>query len=155
MAGRSLGSIEAPASMENWDKINEFISDLITKSIKDKSKGYKLRLASEELVSNIVRAASELKEKEGGEVSLCVAAWIEDDDGKSWFVIRTKDDGAHFDPRFGQRDKVNTEQHINEREIGGLGLFLIEQSVDKVAYDWIDGYNSYELWLENGAQEDI
>ncbi len=149
MAGKNLGSIEAPASMENWDRMNEFISELITKSVRDKSRSYKLRLASEELISNIVRAAGELKEKEDIEVSLNVTARIEEERGRSWFVVRTKDNGRHFDPKFGRRNPVDTEQHISEREIGGLGLFLIEQSVDRVTYDWVDEFNTYELWVES------
>jgi hypothetical protein len=44
MAGQELGSIEAAASMENWDKINDFISELIGQSIANASRGYKLRL---------------------------------------------------------------------------------------------------------------
>lgn len=151
MAGQDLGSIEAPASMENWDRMNDFVSDLITESVRDKAKSYKLRLASEELISNIIRAAGEVKDSENREVSLRVAARIEEQDGRLWFVVETKDDGRHFDPHFGSRKPVDTEQHISQREIGGLGLFLIEQSVDKVSYDWIDGYNTYRLCLETVA----
>ena len=82
--------------------------------------------------------AGELKSAGGNDVSLRVSARLEKENDKSWFVVKTMDDGRHFDPQFGRRNPVDTEQHIREREIGGLGLFLIEQSVDKVTYDWVD-----------------
>ena len=148
MAGQELGSIEAIASMENWDRINDFLSEFIGQSIANASRSYKLRLASEELVSNIIRAAGELKSAGGNDVSLRVSARLEKENDKSWFVVKTMDDGRHFDPQFGRRNPVDTEQHIREREIGGLGLFLIEQSVDKVTYDWVDECNVYELWVD-------
>jgi serine/threonine-protein kinase RsbW len=154
MAGQELGSIEAAASMENWDKINDFISELIGQSIANASRGYKLRLASEELVSNIIRAAGELNSGEDKDISLQVSARLEQENGKSWFVVKTADNGRHFDPHFGRRNPVDTEQHIREREIGGLGLFLIEQSVDKATYDWVDEYNIYELWVDIDAGQE-
>jgi len=89
MAGQELGSIEAAASMENWDKINDFISELIGQSIANASRGYKLRLASEELVSNIIRAAGELNSGEDKDISLQVSARLEQENGKSWFVVKT------------------------------------------------------------------
>jgi anti-sigma regulatory factor (Ser/Thr protein kinase) len=154
MAGQELGSIEAAASMENWDKINDFISELIGQSIANASRGYKLRLASEELVSNIIRAAGELNSGEDKDISLQISARLEQENGKSWFVVKTADNGQHFDPHFGRRNPVDTEQHIREREIGGLGLFLIEQSVDKATYDWVDEYNIYELWVDIDADQE-
>ena len=61
-----------------------------------------------------------------------------------YFDLITKDNGIQFDPRF-QDLKVDTDLPVNEREIGGLGLFLVKSSVDQVKYEWQDNHNVYTL----------
>ena len=53
-------------------------------------------------------------------------------------VILT-DDGAPFDP-FG-RDAPDTTLSVEERPIGGLGLHLVGQLMDKVSYQRREGHN--------------
>jgi len=152
MPDQTLGSIEATASMDNWDTLNDFISDLIVQYIPEKSLGYKLRLASEELISNIIRAANELHKESSNEVVLEISCRLHTEAHKSWFILKTRDDGSHFDPQFEERPLIDTEEPVSERKIGGLGLFLIQQSVDKVKYEWIDNFNVYELWVDLEAK---
>ena len=156
MSDQTLGSIEAIASMDNWDKFNDFISELIALNVKEKGIGYKLRLASEELISNIIRAANDTPRTQGNEVILVITARLHKEGNQTWFILETKDSGSHFDPEFEQRQPIDTEQHVSERKIGGLGLFLIQQSVDKVIYEWKEEFNVYELWVgtESGEQVD-
>ena len=156
MSDQTLGSIEAIASMDNWDKFNDFISELIALNVKEKGIGYKLRLASEELISNIIRAANDTPRTQGNEVILVITARLHKEGNQSWFILETKDSGSHFDPQFEQRQPIDTEQHVSERKIGGLGLFLIQQSVEKVNYEWKEEFNVYELWVgtESGEQVD-
>jgi len=156
MSDQTLGSIEAIASMDNWDKFNDFISELIALNVKEKGIGYKLRLASEELISNIIRAANDTPRTQGNEVILVITARLHKEGNQSWFILETKDSGSHFDPQFEQRQPIDTEQDVSERKIGGLGLFLIQQSVEKVTYEWKEEFNVYELWVgtESGEQVD-
>ena len=150
-----LGSVEATASMDNWDKLNDFIREKIDLNIKEKSLGYKLRLASEELISNIIRAAEDPPLNNENEVKLEITAKMHKEGNKSWFILSTKDNGSHFDPQFEQRPPIDTQQHVNERKIGGLGLFLIQQSVEKVTYEWKDKFNIYELWVDANSSAQI
>lgn len=147
MSSEELGSIEAVASMDNWEQIVDFPSDFIDSLIDDKSRGYKLRLAYEELVSNIIRAAGECTKAAECHVILKISVFSRLLDKKNWFVLQTEDNGQHFDPMFEERTPVDTNQHVSERAIGGLGLFLIKESVDKVDYEWRDKKNIYELWM--------
>ena len=57
-------------------------------------------------------------------------------DERQWCSIR---------PKFYHRSPVDTEMPVAERQIGGLGIFLIEQSVDKATYEWINNQNIYQL----------
>jgi len=147
MSVQELGSVREQASMDNWDRLNDFVNESVRLGIKDKSRSYNLRLATEELISNIIRAANEVQRSESKDVVLEISAHIQEEGDGSWFILKTKDNGLHFDPQFSSRSPVDTEQPVSERAIGGLGLFLIQQSVDKVTYEWIDEYNVYELWV--------
>jgi serine/threonine-protein kinase RsbW len=147
MSDQTLGSIEAIASMDNWDMFNDFITKLIAQNVKEKGLGYKLRLASEELISNIIRAAIDSPRTQGSEVILEITARLHQEGNLSWFILGTKDSGSHFDPQFEKRQPIDTEQNVSERKIGGLGLFLIQQSVEKVTYEWKEEFNIYELWV--------
>jgi len=147
MSVQELGSVREQASMDNWDRLNDFVNESVRLGIKDKSRSYNLRLATEELISNIIRAANEVQRSESKDVVLEISAHIQKEGDGSWFILKTKDNGLHFDPQFSSRSPVDTEQPVSERAIGGLGLFLIQQSVDKVTYEWIDKYNVYELWV--------
>lgn len=155
MSDQTQGSIEAIASMDNWDQFTDFISEVITLNVKEKGLGYKLRLASEELISNIIRAANDTSRTQGSEVVLEITAKLHQEDKRSWFILGTKDSGSHFDPQFEERQPIDTEQDVSERKIGGLGLFLIQQSVEKVTYEWKDGFNVYELWVGEENEDEF
>ena len=155
MSDQRLGSIEAIASMDNWDQFNDFISELVALNIKEKGLGYKLRLASEELISNIIRAANDTPRTQGSEVVLEITARLHQEGKRSWFILGTKDSGSHFDPQFEERQPIDTEQDVSERKIGGLGLFLIQQSVEKVTYEWKEEFNVYELWVGAESEDQV
>ena len=135
--------IEIKASMDNWELLIESASSAISKDLQDESKIYKLKLAYEELISNIIRAAQE--RNEGDIVSLAISCAVTDQNGGKFFTLQTEDDGVRFDPGFNATDSVDVDQHIDEREIGGLGIFLIKQSVDLANYGWRDGKNINQI----------
>ena len=141
-----LGNVEAHASMDYWDSLIDFANMQVDQNIPDLSRAYKLRLAFEELISNIIRSSSENSPSHATQTTLKVTALQRESPGHRFFIIRTEDDGLEFNPKFEERAaSVDTQQHVQDRKIGGLGLFLIQQSVDKVSYEWINGKNTYEL----------
>ena len=145
MKEQNLGKYEAPASMDFWDNFTDFATEQINNSQLDESRAYKLRLAYEELISNIIRYANDPTQESSEGARLEVSFALSNIDSETWIILRTKDTGLHFDPNFYHRSPVDTDQPVAERQIGGLGIFLIEQSVDKVTYEWIDNKNVYEL----------
>jgi hypothetical protein len=146
--GIELGHVEDIASMEAWDRFIDFASRHIEHEISDRSRAYKLRLAFEELVSNIIHAAAAGKTNPT-QTELKVIALRFKDEHSTWLVLRTNDNGVHFDPEFLTRERIDTNEPVHDRKIGGLGLFLIRESVDRVAYEWLDGKNVYELWMKS------
>ena len=138
--------IEDEASMNNWELFIENASTAVIKDIKNEEKAYKLKLAYEELISNIIRAASETNHDHN--VTLKVYCVNSNYDGKKLFTLQTEDNGIPYDPGFNKESTVDVDQDISEREIGGLGLFLIKQSVDLASYGHINGFNTNQLSMQ-------
>ena len=61
------------ASMDNWELFIENAGLAISKDLKDEEKAYKLKLAYEELISNIIRSA---EENNGENITLKVSSCV-------------------------------------------------------------------------------
>ena len=96
---------------------------------------FNLNLVLEEAVSNVILYAYPKEEHET--ISL-VAKKI----GHQLIFVLT-DSGKEFDPT--QAPDADITLSAEERPIGGLGIFLIRQIMDKVEYQRIDGKNVFTL----------
>jgi anti-sigma regulatory factor (Ser/Thr protein kinase) len=137
--------IELTADLSNWDELMQFLQEQIDSSVSETSKAYKLLLAAEELLSNMIREASKAAEALGRQPTVMLSSWIVIHDGQQQFDLELSDDGLPFDPHFEDILDEVANQPISERPIGGLGLFLVKRSVDKVNYTHTDGRNIYRL----------
>ena len=137
-------SLEVPASMSHWDKVMDFIADQAEVILSDQSTIYKLRLACDEVFSNIMRETSD-EQQEGREVSLWVSLFVMTESNPPMMVVRIEDNGPPFDPELSEDKNVNIEQPLSERKLGGLGLFLVQQSAYAAEYYYQGGRNTYCL----------
>lgn len=116
------------------DKSSEIIEWLMASPDvpQDETIRFKLRLSIEETVENVVRYA--YKDSMG---------WMEvgtELDAKELILtITLKDAGKPFNPL----DKPDPDITLSaeEREIGGLGIFLCKQLMDEVEYHYVDNCN--------------
>lgn len=95
----------------------------------------KLNLAIEEAVVNVMDYAYPKDVK--GEVRIEAIA----EEACLTFVI--SDSGVAFDPT--AKEDADTTLSLEERPIGGLGIFLVRQIMDSVAYERTDGKNVLTL----------
>ena len=137
--------IETKASMDNWELFIENAGLAISRDLKNEEKTYKLKLAYEELISNIIRSA---EENNSDNIILKVSSCVSELKGNKFFTLQTEDNGLRFDPEYNAEENVDVDQHISEREIGGLGIFLIKQSVDFADYEWSNGTNINQLSMQ-------
>lgn len=91
-----------------------------------------IELILEELVTNVVNHASRLAGKS-------IPIQIEMNVLETRVELKIADGGAPFDPdEIGEPD---LEAPLEERRVGGLGLFLVQQISDSLQYEYRDGWN--------------
>ncbi len=113
------------------NKLAQFIEELGEKEAYDMALVMNLNLALEEAVSNIILYAYPQKMSE--EISIRYTLL----DKSIIFVIA--DNGVEFDPT--EMKEVDILLSAEEREVGGLGIFLLHQIMDEVKYERIENKN--------------
>ena len=141
-----VASIEAPASMDHWDEFADFIEQQSAVYLGTGKRNYSLRLACEEIISNIVRETLD-EQSQGQVVQLTISTLLGVINREHWLQVLIQDNGPHFDPHLEVDRDVDVNQPLENRRPGGLGLFLVQKSVDKVDYVWTDSRNCYLLWM--------
>ena len=58
-------------------------------------------------------------------------------------VITFIDDGVPYDPL--QKDDPDITLSAEEREIGGLGIYMVKKSMDEITYEYKDGQNILKI----------
>ncbi len=99
------------------------------------SLAYTVRISCEEIIVNIISYA--YPPDAVGYIRLEVTR----DDGK--LCIEIQDGGVPFNPL--DRQKPDISQQLEEREIGGLGIFLVLEMMDEVEYRYEEGKNKLIL----------
>ena len=116
------------------DKSSEIIEYLMSSpDIPDDDElQFKLRLSIEEAVENVVRYAYD-----GG------IGWLEADihftQDALLLSIELRDAGTPFNPL--EKEDPDVNQSAEEREVGGLGIFLCKKMMDSIEYRYEDGNN--------------
>ena len=119
-------------------KLAQFIDELGEEFGLPSELVFNLNLVLEEAVSNVILYAYP---KEEHETIIFTARKSED---QLLFVLT--DTGKEFDPT--QMPDADITLSAEERPIGGLGIFLIRQIMNKVEYQRIDGQNVLTLSKE-------
>ena len=73
------------------------------------------------------------------------------DEGQLWLEFR--DRGPAFDPTAHARPDLDAD--IEDREVGGLGVFLVQELADGIEYQRIDGCNLLRITLRLDAAHDM
>lgn len=98
---------------------------------------FQLQLALDEAVANVVNYAY----GDAADMPLTITADVaETPDGARQLEIQLIDHGVAFNP-LTEAPEVDTQLGVEERQIGGLGIFLIKQMMDELHYNRIDDKN--------------
>ena len=132
---RMQRSIVLANDVNDVPRLNEFVDQVAEALELDASLGMSLNLALEEAVVNVMNYA--YPDGKAGTVNIEASA---DDDFLN-FVI--SDSGIPFDPT--TKEEADTTLSVEDRPIGGLGIFLVRQLMDTINYERVDGKNVLRL----------
>lgn len=121
------------ANLENLSAIADYVIEAAKKANLDKKKIYKLRLAVDEIATNIIIHGDREAEKNG---NITITTQLESDR----LSVFLEDNGIIFDPTL-QPTPHNLNLPLEKREMGGLGIYLAIQGVDRFIYERIDNFN--------------
>lgn len=97
---------------------------------------FQLNLALEEAVVNVMNYA--YLDKKGQPITLTAKKGVSAE-GKPNIIFTLKDNGVAFDPT--QQETPDITLAAEERSIGGLGIFLVQQMMHTVTYQRKDNSN--------------
>jgi len=123
----------------NLDIINQFIHSQLEGFDYPPTFDFQLDLAVEEIFVNIAHYAYA---PDTGEVEILCSV-EKNENNQNQLIIVFKDSGVHFDPL--ARPDPDPTAAIEERGIGGWGIFLTKKYMDKVTYAHVDGKNTLTL----------
>ena len=118
-------SLTLPNDVNTIPQLNEFIDSFCEEAGIDMGTTMSLNLALEEAVVNVMDYAY----PKGTEGSVSIEARL-DDRGITFVII---DSGIPFDPT--TTKDVDTTLPLEERDIGGLGIYLTRHIMDSIKYE--------------------
>ena len=128
-----MQSLTVPGTLVSLSEIGHFVNAASALAGLDKKVAYRLRLAVDEIASNIVIHGYE-------EAGLSGEIRVISEMDQNTLTITLDDTSGPFDPRkFAHPDHIN--RPIEERPIGGLGVFLSKNNVDRFDYEYVNKHN--------------
>ncbi|WP_415947782.1 ATP-binding protein [Streptomyces sp. KLOTTS4A1] len=133
--------LRVPAELRSLAEIAGYVRALARRAGLDPAAAYRLRLAVDELATNVVTHGYQ-----GADGEIVVAGSADPD----WVRVRIEDRAPPFDPREG-RSAPAVGVPPEQRPIGGLGVHLALTSVDTFRYERTDGRNISVLAVRTGS----
>ena len=137
-----MRELNIEALVENLDQVLAFVDDEIDKLECSVKIHTQIDVAVEELFVNIAHYAYK---PDTGPATVRVE--VEKDPPA--ISITFIDHGIPYDPL--AKDDPDISLSAEDREIGGLGIFMVKKSMDDVIYEYRDGHNI--LTLKKGLKE--
>lgn len=130
-----MKEITLKAKVENLSSVLEFVDTELEMNDCSMKTQMQIDVAVEELFVNVAHYAYT---PEIGDVTLIMD--VEDtEDGSKKAVITFKDSGMPFDPT--AKEDPDVTLSAQERQIGGLGIYMVKKSMDEMKYIYDEGQN--------------
>jgi anti-sigma regulatory factor (Ser/Thr protein kinase) len=119
--------LQVESSLENLEAISNFIAKTMrTLGIQDEKDIFDVQLAVDEACTNVIQYAYS-GQKEGMIKIQCRLSESRDE-----FIVKITDTGVPFDPQSVPTPDITTA--LDERKIGGLGIFFMRQTIKTIKY---------------------
>ena len=123
----SFEEISLKPSLDNLDQVTDFIDNLLSEGGVSNKLIFKVNMAIDEIYSNIARYSGATEARVGCNVS------------ENKVSLRFVDNGSPYDPTV--KEDPDTTLSAEEREIGGLGIYMVKKIMDDISYEYKDGRN--------------
>ncbi len=127
----TMRKLEVSPTMESMDQVTAFVEQELEAAEIPRKVITQMNIAVDEIFSNIARYS--------GASETIVYIGIEDGS----ILLRFADNGSPYDPT--KREDPDTNLSAEERDIGGLGFYIVKKSMDTVEYEYQDGFNILSL----------
>ena len=126
-----MKKISIAPTLDKLPEATSFFEDILSAADAPMKVIAQVNVAVDEIFSNIARYSGATAATLG-----CALA-----DGR--ITLRFSDNGRPYDPT-GKPDP-DTTLSAEERDIGGLGIFMVKKIMDEVTYEYVDGLNILTL----------
>jgi anti-sigma regulatory factor (Ser/Thr protein kinase) len=127
-----MKDITVDATVDNLEVVQDFVREELEKQECSMKIMMQIEIAVEEIYVNIVHYA--YNPSVGKATIRCEVT-----DNPMQVMIQFLDSGIPFDPL--AKEDADITLSADERDIGGLGIFMVKQSMDEVNYEYKDGKN--------------
>lgn len=135
--------LTVPGTLGSLAAIAEFVLAAAAEAGLDKKASYRLRLAVDEIATNIVTHGY-------AEAGLEGKVDLRADMDEQTLTISVEDTGAAYDPQQSETPG-DLDLPLEERQVGGLGMFLAIQSVDRFLYERVEDRNRHTFVMNRIA----
>lgn len=135
-----MANITLPARFEYLDEIRDFVAQIAHEGGFTEKEIYFLELAADEAASNIIEHAYEGISDGIIEITCTMQA--------DAIIIIMHDEGMSFNPS--KVKQPNLKANLSERQIGGLGVYLMRKLMDEVRYESTETGNTLTMTKHRG-----
>jgi anti-sigma regulatory factor (Ser/Thr protein kinase) len=122
-----------PGDLDSLERLREFVGQVANQANINKMAAYRLALAVDEVATNIV-----VYGYRSNDMSNTISVWCRLD--PDYLIITLEDTAPPFNP-LERADPGGLDAPMEERPIGGLGVYLAIKGVDDFEYEYNDGKN--------------
>ncbi|RRR72162.1 MAG: STAS domain-containing protein [Candidatus Viridilinea halotolerans] len=143
-----MDSLTLTADLDALGRVSAFITEAAALAGLDERATWQVQLAVDEAATNVIQHAYDLDNP--GDLTI---SWQSDG---NCFVVVLRDYGRHFDPQNVPPPDVSSP--LEERQVGGLGIYLITRLMDEVRFDFNpQGGNLLTMvkYLAHGPRNDV
>ena len=127
-----MEKITVEATLENLQTVIDFATERLEARDCSMKVVMQMELVIEEIFVNIANYAYH---PETGPATFC----IEFEENPNAVLMTFIDGGKPYNPL--EQKAPDTTLAIEERDVGGLGIFLVKKNVDEISYEYSDGKN--------------
>ena len=135
-----MDALTLPGTLDSLSRIREYVREMGEKAGLDRKALYRLKLAVDEIATNIVIHGYEDAGLKG---EIVISSIVE----PAALTIQLEDTSQEYDP-YGLEAPTNLDKPISERPIGGLGVFLAVRGVDEFHYEHVNGRNFHTFMVK-------